>query len=48
MFTSLIMAATAVASSTSLIIEGVVTYTGIWAVCKGVKQTAKTHYTFKH
>jgi len=48
MFTSLIMAATAVASSTSLIIEGVVTYAGIWAICKGSKQSPKAHYTFKH
>jgi len=48
MITSLLMAATAVASSTSLMIEGIVTFSGIWAISKGVKQTAKIHYTFKH
>lgn len=48
MLTSLIMAATAAASSTSLMIEGIVTFSGIWAISKGIKQNTRTHYTFKH
>ena len=46
---SLILGATALATSTSLVLEGCITTISLYGICKGVSGiSTKASYSFKH